>query len=88
MADMGQWSTSEASTEQVVAQYEQHLRLQTVLEKLNERCRNLLHLLFYDPEKPSYETIAAALSIPVGAIGPNRARCLGKLRQELDDSKR
>lgn len=87
MADMGQWSTSEASTEQVVAQYEQHLRLRTVLEKLNERCRKLLHLLFYDPENPSYETIAAALSIPVGAIGPNRARCLGKLRQELDDSK-
>ena len=88
MADTGQWSANETSTEQVVAQYEQHLMLHHVLEQLNERCRKLLHLLFYDPEKPSYETISTALSIPVGAIGPNRARCLSKLRQALDETKR
>ena len=87
LADTGRWAAGDASTEQVVTQYEQHLLLRNVLERLNERCRKLLHLLFYDPENPSYETIAATLSIPVGAIGPNRARCLGKLRQELDKNK-
>jgi hypothetical protein len=30
---------------------------------------------------PSYEEIGAALGMPVGAIGPTRARCLDKLRR-------
>ena len=33
------------------------------------------------PEPPSYEEIGAALEMPIGAIGPTRARCLDKLRR-------
>jgi hypothetical protein len=29
--------------------------------------------------------LMAALDIPVGAIGPTRARCLDKLRRRLDE---
>ena len=32
-------------------------------------------------EPPSYEEIGAALGMPIGAIGPTRARCLDKLRR-------
>lgn len=46
---------------------------------LTERCRRLLSLLFADPPKP-YRAISDDLAIPVGAIGPNRARCLDRLR--------
>jgi RNA polymerase sigma factor (sigma-70 family) len=48
--------------------------------KLGERCRTLLRLLSA-PHPPSYEEIGAALGMPVGAIGPTRARCLDKLRR-------
>jgi RNA polymerase sigma factor (sigma-70 family) len=47
--------------------------------ELGERCQALLRLLVSHQE-PSYETIGAALGMPVGAIGPTRMRCLEKLR--------
>jgi RNA polymerase sigma factor (sigma-70 family) len=43
----------------------------------------LLRLLMADP-RPSYEEISAALDMPIGSIGPTRARALERLRQELD----
>lgn len=45
-----------------------------------ERCQVLLRLLISDPP-PSYEEIGAALGMPVGSIGPTRARCLEHLRR-------
>jgi hypothetical protein len=31
---------------------------------------------------PSYEEVSAALDMPIGSIGPTRARCLERLRRE------
>ncbi len=50
---------------------------------MDERCRKLLTMLFYQPEQPSYTDIAAALGTPEGSIGPTRARCLKKLLDGL-----
>ena len=61
---------------------EQHLVRVTVAE-LDERCRKLLTLLYYDPASPSYTEIAIACNIPEGSLGPTRARCLRKLQQLL-----
>lgn len=47
--------------------------------RLSERCQTLLRLLVSEDE-PSYESIGAALGMPIGAIGPTRMRCLDKLR--------
>jgi len=30
---------------------------------------------------PTYEELAAALDVPIGSIGPTRARCLDRLRR-------
>jgi RNA polymerase sigma factor (sigma-70 family) len=49
---------------------------------LNERCQSLLRLVA-SPLEPSYAEIGAALAMPIGAIGPTRARCLDRLRGEL-----
>jgi RNA polymerase sigma factor (sigma-70 family) len=46
---------------------------------LSERCQTLLRILVSDPP-PSYEEISAALDMPIGSIGPTRARCLERLR--------
>jgi RNA polymerase sigma factor (sigma-70 family) len=53
-------------------------------ERLSARCRELLRVLMAVPP-PSYGEVAAALEIPIGSIGPTRARCLQRLRAELGE---
>jgi RNA polymerase sigma factor (sigma-70 family) len=48
-----------------------------------DRCQRLLRVLIATPP-PSYEQVAAALDIPIGSIGPTRARCLARLRALLE----
>jgi RNA polymerase sigma factor (sigma-70 family) len=47
---------------------------------LDPGCQSLLRLLVADPA-PSYTEVSKALDMPIGSIGPTRARCLEKLRQ-------
>jgi DNA-directed RNA polymerase specialized sigma24 family protein len=52
------------------------------LEQMDDRCRELLRLLFRDDDDAvAYEEVARRLDMPVGSIGPTRSRCLGKLRR-------
>lgn len=53
------------------------------LSTLDERCRQLLLALYFDAEQPSYAEVANLLNMPVGSIGPTRARCLEQMRQSL-----
>ncbi|MCU0494434.1 MAG: sigma-70 family RNA polymerase sigma factor [Chloroflexaceae bacterium] len=55
------------------------------LAHLNERCRELLQALYFAPDEPPYAEVALRLGIPVGSIGPTRARCLERLRQVLSE---
>lgn len=50
---------------------------------LSERDRALLRMLIADPT-PSYEEIGAALEMPIGSIGPTRARALERLRRAVE----
>ncbi len=58
-------------------------QVRTAVAELDERCGQLLTLLFYEREQNSYAEIAAALGISEGSIGPTRARCLEKLSKKL-----
>ena len=49
---------------------------------LSGRCQQLLRILMASPP-PSYAEVAAGLGLPVGSIGPTRARCLQALREQL-----
>ncbi|MGQ0721478.1 MAG: RNA polymerase sigma factor [Candidatus Eiseniibacteriota bacterium] len=62
----------------------QHAVRQALLG-LGDRCRRLLTALFYDRSQtsPSYDGISRELGIPIGSIGPTRARCLEKLREAV-----
>jgi RNA polymerase sigma factor (sigma-70 family) len=53
------------------------------LERLGGRCKKLLWLLYYDRSEPSYEDISRRLNVPLGSVGPTRARCLQKMRRML-----
>jgi RNA polymerase sigma factor (sigma-70 family) len=48
---------------------------------ISERCQVLLRMLIADPP-PSYDEIGTILDMPVGSIGPTRARCLEHLRRK------
>ncbi len=59
---------------------ERHDALLGAFAELSGRHRELLELLLADPPV-SYAEISERLDIPVGAIGPTRARALQKLRR-------
>jgi RNA polymerase sigma factor (sigma-70 family) len=52
-------------------------------QTLSARCQQLLRVLMADPP-PSYAEVGAALDMPIGSIGPVRARCLAALRAKLE----
>jgi RNA polymerase sigma factor (sigma-70 family) len=60
---------------------ERHAALREALMGLSPCCQQLIALLLEDPPVP-YVEISARLGIPVGSIGPNRRRCLDKLRRD------
>jgi RNA polymerase sigma factor (sigma-70 family) len=59
---------------------ERRVAARRAVAQLPQRDQQLLRLLFCDPPK-SYQEISATLGIPVGAIGPSRARCLARARR-------
>jgi RNA polymerase sigma factor (sigma-70 family) len=55
------------------------------LSKLNKPCQELLLALYFQPEGSSYAEVAERLGMPIGSIGPRRARCLKSLKQVLSE---
>ena len=55
------------------------------LSKISEPCQKLLTALYLDASEPSYADISEKLDMPVGSIGPTRARCLQRLRLAMGD---
>jgi RNA polymerase sigma factor (sigma-70 family) len=58
-------------------------RVRTAVGRLPDKRRALIHELYY-AERP-YKSISAHLDIPVGSIGPTRARSLAELRAFLGE---
>lgn len=66
---------------------EQSAVVRRAFAQLPPRCQRLLTFLSGE-DTPSYKETAAALSMPIGSIGPTRGRCLEHLRRiilEMDD---
>jgi RNA polymerase sigma factor (sigma-70 family) len=55
------------------------------LDRLDDRSKTFLTMLFLQDEAPSYAEIAARLGISEGSIGPTRMRCLAKLKAALQE---
>lgn len=58
---------------------EQEKQIEAALASIDERCRRLLTLLYLNNQQVPYAEISEMLGIPLGSIGPTRARCLEKL---------
>jgi RNA polymerase sigma factor (sigma-70 family) len=74
-------STDGDRPESAVLAAEQRRILGRALSALPERQRHLLTLLATEPDA-DYRQISATLAMPVGSIGPVRARGLARLRQD------
>lgn len=59
---------------------ERDVVLKAAWERLKPRCQNLLSLLIAD-DPMGYKDLSKLLQMPVGSIGPTRARCLDHLRR-------
>jgi RNA polymerase sigma factor (sigma-70 family) len=74
----------EPPLEEELVRLEEQQIVRLAMAQLDERCRQLLILLFYRLDVVPYAEVAVALGVPEGSIGPTRARCLQKLRRILD----
>ncbi len=71
-----------ASIEDELVRREEVLQLYLALDRLDARCRRLVTGLYL--ERLSYAELAGREDLPVGSIGPNRARCLERLRSLIE----
>lgn len=81
--EASEWDVADESpiAEEALSDLQQLNLLRLAFERLDERCRSLLLLLFRDEdEKLSYDEVARRQGTTVGSIGPTRSRCLDKLR--------
>jgi RNA polymerase sigma factor (sigma-70 family) len=69
------------SEEQAIVD-DQRRALWDAIGQLSPRCQELLRIVAF-VSRPDYATVAAALGIPRGSVGPTRGRCLAKLRDSL-----
>jgi RNA polymerase sigma factor (sigma-70 family) len=70
--------------DEVLLHLEKQHRVRTILAGLDERCRKLITMLFYEADPPSYAEIAMSLGTSEGSIGPTRARCLEKMLRSIN----
>jgi RNA polymerase sigma factor (sigma-70 family) len=69
--------------EELRVQIEEQQQVREAVEQLQDRCRQLVDLLYFDSRSPTYEEVSQILGMPVASIGPTRARCLEKLKTIL-----
>jgi DNA-directed RNA polymerase specialized sigma24 family protein len=54
------------------------------LSGLSERCKRLIEALYYEDPTPSYGELSQRLGVPIGSLGPTRARCMERLRSHYE----
>jgi RNA polymerase sigma factor (sigma-70 family) len=62
---------------------ERQALVRLAMAAIGGRCRELLSALYYEDPTPAYAELSARLGVPVGSLGPTRARCFQKLREAL-----
>ena len=75
----------QALVDDVIDRLDEAMEVRDGLAQLGPDCREILDRFFARDE--SYRTIGDALSIPPGTIASRISRCLGHLRDELEESR-
>jgi RNA polymerase sigma factor (sigma-70 family) len=75
--------TDDRIPEDELVALEDRSRVTAALAAVGERCAALLRALYFERPAPAYRDVSLRLRMPVGSIGPTRARCLERLAQRL-----
>ena len=77
--------TADASDQPAASllQLEREQILRETLQQISPRCRELVHMLFYESPSVPYEEVAHRLRLARGSVGFIRMRCLKQLRMRL-----
>lgn len=68
---------------ELLAAHERAGRVRGALDSLADPCRAIVRALFFEQPTPEYRVIAERLDLPIGSLGPMRARCLRRLANAL-----
>lgn len=71
--------------DQELENLELQAQLEAALAHLDSRCQKIIEAFFFQPEKISYEEIAAILKISANSLGAFRQRCLKRLKNILTE---
>jgi RNA polymerase sigma factor (sigma-70 family) len=69
----------------LIAEVEKEQLLRAALDKLTPRCRQVIHCLFFEDPRPSYQMIASRMGLSENSIGFTRERCLISLKKALEE---
>jgi RNA polymerase sigma factor (sigma-70 family) len=78
-------SARDEGPEVMAVKADQGRALQVALATLSQRDQILMRLLVED-DRPNYREISRKLGMPIGSIGPTRARILARLRIALEEA--
>jgi RNA polymerase sigma factor (sigma-70 family) len=70
--------------DEMLARIMQEQRLREAVTALPPRCRQLIHMLFFEHPAQPYQEVARSLGLATGSIGFIRGRCLRRLRHHLE----
>jgi len=72
-----------AQAELDIREVEEEQMLREAMSALSPRCRELIHMLFYEEPKRPYQQVASSLGLATGSIGLLRQKCLDQLKKRL-----
>ncbi|WP_433294367.1 RNA polymerase sigma factor [Pseudonocardia sp. CA-142604] len=75
---------TEPGVEEQVIDADTAARLWQIVGTLPPRGRTIMRALFADEPRP-YAEVARATGIPIGSLGPSRARLIDRVRRSFDD---
>jgi len=69
----------------LLVQLEKEQLVRDAMSELSPRCEQMVRMLFFESPARPYEEVAKELGLATGSIGFIRGRCLGKLKQQLEN---
>jgi RNA polymerase sigma factor (sigma-70 family) len=80
------FSSGDVPGDELIAGMEREQTFRDAITQLTPRCQQIIHYLFYEDPRPSYQMIAERMSMSDNSVGFTRERCLKRLRKILDES--
>ena len=84
--EMANIADTSALADDVLIELEEQHMIRTALAKLEDRCRQILSMIYLNEPAASYVEVAAAIGVGETSISPLRSRCLKKLKDILSKS--